>query len=262
MLRTSTSRRVAKKAPPSRKPPKKVAKAADPKSTPREQPPQRAADRVSHTRHAYTEIKRRILDNEMPANSQHLEQELAKDLRMSRTPVREALIRLAEEGLVEVVPRHGARVLPISIEDMREVYELLTELEAVAARRVAERSPSPKQLAELEAAVTAMDQALLRDDLLAWAKYDDRFHRKLVDLCGNSRLKSVVATFSDQVHRARMQTLTKRPRPVDSNRDHAAVVSAIKLGDGNQAYAIHRRHREQAGTMLLKLLERLGVEAL
>lgn len=261
MLRTSSSRRAAKKAPPAKKQPKKAAKSM-PKSAARSQPAPRATDRVSHTQHAYAEIKRRILDNEMPANSHHLEQELAQDLRMSRTPVREALIRLAEEGLVEVVPRHGARVLPISIEDMREIYELLTELEAVAARRVAERAPTAKQLADLEAAVAAMDQALLRDDLYAWAKHDDRFHRRLVELCGNSRLKAVVGTFSDQVHRARMQTLVQRPRPVDSNRDHAAVVSAIKQGDGNQAYAIHRRHREQAGAMLLKLLERLGLQAL
>jgi DNA-binding GntR family transcriptional regulator len=198
----------------------------------------------------------------MTANSQHLEQALAEELRMSRTPVREALIRLAEERLVEVVPRHGARVLPLSVDDMREIYELLTELEAVAARRVAERSPTAKQIGELEAAVAAMDQALLRDDLYGWAKHDDRFHRKLVELSGNSRLRSVVGTFSDQVHRARMQTLLQRPRPVDSNRDHAAVVAAIKAGDGNQAYAIHRRHREHAGAMLLKLLERLGLEAL
>lgn len=267
MLRTSASRRAPKKAPPAKKP--SAAKKALPARKASKKPVKSAAravqsagDRVSQTQLAYAEIKRRILDNAMPADSQYLEQELAEELGMSRTPVREALIRLADERLVEIIPRHGARVLPLSIEDMREVYELLTELEAVAARRVAERTPSPKQLAELEAAVAAMDQALLRDDLYAWAKHDDRFHRKLVELSGNSRLKSVVGTFSDQVHRARMQTLMKRPRPVDSNRDHAAVVAAIRNGDGNQAYTIHRRHREQAGAMLLKLLERLGVDAL
>lgn len=254
LVRTSVARRAAKKpiraAKPIAKPAKKAARASG------------RSEKLSQTQHAYAELKRRILDNEMPPDSQHLEQELAEELRMSRTPVREALIRLAEERLVEVRPRHGARVLPISIDDMREVYELLTELEAVAARRVAERGPTPKELADLEAAVAAMDQALLRDDLYAWAKNDDRFHRRLVEICGNSRLKAVVGTFSDQVHRARMQTLMNRPRPVDSNRDHAAVVAAIRQGDPAAAYAIHRRHREQAGAMLLKVLARLGVEAL
>ena len=90
-------------------------------------------DRLPQTQRAYREIRRRILDNDMPPNAQYLEQELADALGMSRTPVREALIRLSDERLVEVRPRHGARVLPVSVDDMREIYELMTELEALAA---------------------------------------------------------------------------------------------------------------------------------
>ena len=90
--------------------------------------------RLPQTLRAYRVLRRRILDNEMPPNAQYLEQELANALGMSRTPVREALIRLSEERLVEIRPRHGARVLPVSVDDMREIYEMMTELEALAAR--------------------------------------------------------------------------------------------------------------------------------
>jgi DNA-binding GntR family transcriptional regulator len=134
------------------------------------------ADKTSATQRAYLELRRRILDNRLPAGSQHLEQELAQTLGMSRTPVREALIRLAEERLVEVRPRHGARVLPVSAGDMREIYELLCELEALAARRVAERGLGPAETAMLEKTVTDMLEALKRDDLDAWAEADRRFH--------------------------------------------------------------------------------------
>jgi DNA-binding GntR family transcriptional regulator len=208
------------------------------------------------------EIRRRILDNEMPPNAQFLEQELADALAMSRTPVREALIRLSEERLVEVRPRHGARVLPVSIEDMREIYELLTELEAMAARLLAERGLSWEQLARLEQAVADMEAALARDDLIDWARNDEIFHGLLVDLAGNSRLSQIVGMFRDQAHRARMQTLRLRPKPTASNRDHAAVVDAIRRRDGAAAAAIHRRHRQQAGAMQLALLAERGGDGL
>jgi DNA-binding GntR family transcriptional regulator len=221
-----------------------------------------ASDRLPQTQRAYREIRRRILDNEMPPNAQYLEQELANALGMSRTPVREALIRLSDERLVEVRPRHGARVLPVFVEDMREIYELVTELEAMAARMVAERGLSAKEIQQLEQAVADMDAALERDDLIGWAHSDEQFHTLLVDLARNSRLSQVVAMFRDQAHRARMQTLRLRPKPVESNRDHAAVVDAIRKRDGDTAATIHRRHRQKAGAMLLRLLARCGSEGL
>ncbi len=214
------------------------------------------------TQRAYQELRRRILDNTMPAGQQYLEQELAVALGVSRTPVREALIRLAEERLIEVRPRHGARVLPVSASDMQEIYEILGELEALAARRVAERGLNAIGLGELESAVADMDTALSRDDLKAWAAADQRFHERLVALSGNSRLIAVVQTFTDQVHRARMQTLTQRPKPTASNRDHGDLVAAIRDRDGERAYTIHRRHRAVAGAMLVALLDRLGVDAI
>ena len=70
--------------------------------------------RIPFAEQAYNELKRKILENILPAGSQFLEQEIAEQLSMSRTPTREAMVRLANEGLVEVRPRHGMRVLPIS----------------------------------------------------------------------------------------------------------------------------------------------------
>lgn len=218
--------------------------------------------RLPQTQRAYRELRRRILDNEMPPNAQYLEQELADALGMSRTPVREALIRLADERLVEIRPRHGARILPVSVDDMREIYEMMTELEGLAVRKLAERGLSRRELRQLEQVVADMDAALARDDLTAWARHDEAFHALLVDLTGNSRLSQVVATFRDQAHRARMQTLRLRPKPVDSNRDHAAVVEAIRQRDAEAAAATHRQHRQKAGSMLLMLLARCGSEGL
>lgn len=227
-------------------------------ATPR--PPR--GSRRSQTMRAYDELRRRILENEMPAGAQYLEQQLADELGMSRTPVREALIRLSDERLVEVKPRHGARVLPVSASDMGEIYELLTSLEAIAARRVAERGLSAAQLKRLDDALKGMDLALERNDLPGWSTHDREFHNAIVELSGNKRLAQVVAMFRDQAHRARMQTLNLRPKPLQSNRDHAAVVAAIRNRDGSAAFEIHRRHRQEAGRMLLKLLAGQKAEGL
>lgn len=218
--------------------------------------------RMSNTQRAYNELKKRILDNEMPAGFQALEQELAELLGMSRTPVREALIRLANEGMVEVRPRHGMRVLPISARDMREIYDLLTSLEATAAELVARDGLAQGDLDKLGRAVADMDAALAADDMPAWAQADERFHTLLIDFCGNVRLKAMVQTCWDQAHRVRMATLRLRPKPKDSNKEHAAVVDAIARRDSEAAWRIHREHRVRAGAMLIELLETHGIRQL
>lgn len=218
--------------------------------------------RLSSTEHAYREIKARILDNRIPAGTQLLETELGEMLKMSRTPIREATIRLAREGMLEVRPRHGVRVLPVSAEDMREIYEVLTELESTAARRVAEMGLDESRLAALHQAVNDMDRALAEQDLDLWARADEQFHKLLVEYSGNSRLIDIVHTFWDQSHRTRLVTLRLRPPPSESNRDHAALIEAIERGDADAAYTIHRRHRLNSGKLLVSLLEKHGLTQL
>ena len=134
---------------------------------------------------AYAQIRQRILDNVWPPGHRALEQEVALALGMSRTPVREALMRLRNEGLVEVIPRHGMRVLPVSPTDMREIYQILTALECMAAELLAQRKPSDAELKPLVDASKAMDKALKADDLDAWAAADERFHAHFIELAGN-----------------------------------------------------------------------------
>ena len=207
-------------------------------------------------------MRARILDNEWPPGHQALEQALALELGVSRTPVREALIRLHNEGLIEVVPRHGMRVLPVSPVDMAEIYAILTSLESLAAELAARRRPSAPELAPLEAACREMEAALAADDLDAWARADERFHLQLVSLCGNRRLAEVVVNFWERAHRARMVTLRMRPRPTNSTREHRAVMKAIRAGDATAAGALHRAHRERGALELTEILKQFRLTSL
>jgi DNA-binding GntR family transcriptional regulator len=205
---------------------------------------------------AYQQIRRRILDNVWPPGYQALEQELALALGMSRTPVREAMIRLRNEGLVEIVPRHGMRVLSVSPADMHEIYQVLTALECMAAELLARRKPGDDELKPLVAATRAMDKALKADDLDAWAAADERFHAHLVELCGNRQLQATVLNYWDRAHRARMFTLRLRPKPVNSTREHMKMVERLRAGDPAGAAEVTRAHRERASRELVAIFER------
>ena len=211
---------------------------------------------------AYRELRARILDNSLPSGEQFTEEELAAMLHMSRTPTREAMLRLAGEGLVEVRPRHGMRVKPVSTVDMREIYEVLTALESTAAALAAARVDQGDSIRQLRLAISDMDAALERDDLAAWAAADERFHTLLVEAAGNSRLSELVQTYVGQSHRVRMLTLRLRPKPMTSNRDHEAVVDAVEAHDAQRAREIHFAHRENSGQMLVELLASHGLTRL
>jgi len=187
---------------------------------------------------------------------------LADDLGISRTPVREALIRLANEGLVEVIPRHGMRVLPVSPLDMREIYEVLTALESAAAEMLARRKPSDAELKPLVDATRDMARALKANDLDGWAAADERFHQKLVELTGNRTLIDAVARLGDRVHRARMFTLRLRPKPVSSTQEHMAMLERVRGGDAAGAVEVNRAHRERASRELLAIFERYRLHQL
>lgn len=222
----------------------------------------RGADRASLTVQAYAGIKRLITENAFGLGDFILEQDLANRLGMSRTPVREALIRLVQEGLVEVRPRHGMRILPISPRDMAEIYDIITALETLAVENAASRQHAPGALAALDQTISDMDKALAADDLMAWAEADESFHRMIVLMGGNEKLAAAVNTYLDQVRRARMFTLRLRPKPTVSNADHAAVVKAIREGRPDVAGSIHREHRRKSCAMLTRLLEQLQVRSI
>lgn len=211
---------------------------------------------------AYERLKTEILENRLPAGFQAPEPEIAERMGMSRTPVREALLKLEAEGLVELIPRRGARVLPISIDDMREIYEILTVLEPDVAYRLAQAKLDKEALHELEQATEDMEQALANDNLDAWAYADNQFHRKLLALHGNKRLMAFIRTICDQAHRARMITLRLRETPERSTHEHREIMTCILEGKAEQARNTFRAHRENSAKELLKILEDLRLHNL
>lgn len=210
----------------------------------------------SSTSIAIEKLRGLIFSGQLSAGSDHLESELATRLGMSRTPVREALLRLEAQGLLEVRPRKGVRITPLSPRDMAEIYDVLTELEGLAVANAASRGLTNEDLTLLDLAINDMDAALVVDQREDWAEADDVFHKELVRLGNNNRLRMLAEMMSDQVRRARLVTLYMRPTPTKSNDDHRQVVDAIRAGDAITAQKIHRQHRIAAKEILIGLLDR------
>ena len=218
--------------------------------------------RVLLAERAYAEIKWRIIEDKYPIGYQALELELAQEFGMSRTPIREALVQLEKEGLVEIIPRHGMRVLPISAQDMLEIFQLLAYLEAMAVDLIMEGQPKPEDFDPLDEAVAAMNAALEKDDVAVWSVADQAFHRELLKLAGNRRLEETMASFWDQTRRAKRIALYRRSKPRRSTDNHHRLVVAMRKGEAKKARDIHFNQRKRSHAELLEIIKQFDIRHL
>ncbi|MCF3934571.1 GntR family transcriptional regulator [Acuticoccus sp. M5D2P5] len=213
---------------------------------------------------AYAAIKDKIVRGQLTPNTAVDETEMAAELGMSRTPVREALLRLQAESLVEIARGRGIRVLPISIVDMREAYQAISGLEMVAVQLLAEKHPDAATLAPLDEAVRRMERALEADDVMGWCDADEDFHRQLMHLSGNRRLAAVGCQLRDFARRAhvvavRLQSAEYKRSSTDN---HAALVAALRSGEFTLAVDKHLVQRRRGEDALVGAVEAMNFSAL
>ena len=202
--------------------------------------------RESLAQAAYAALKASILETLLPPGHEAVEQAIADQLGMSRTPVHEAVLRLQHEGFLQVLPRRGVRVLPIDPTDLRETYDVLVALEGAAAGAAA--------TAAMATATEDMAQALAAGDRKGWAAADDRFHRTLLEGGGNAKLARLGQTAADQAQRARSATAARRPDPTTSIAEHAAILAALRQGQPDAARLAVAAHRRRASEEILRVL--------
>lgn len=172
---------------------------------------------------------------------------------MSRTPVREALMRLRYEGLITAAPRRGFVVTIPTVEAMRELYEVIPGIEGQAVKLAAERADA-EMVRHLQAALADQEEALAADDRASWTRADQRFHQLLREAAGNQRMLELMRQFDGQLHRARVATIQLRSKPRQSTEEHRAVLEAIVARDSERARRLHVAHRECADAAMLEVI--------
>lgn len=206
---------------------------------------------------AYLDLRYRILNGRLAPGTTLLETEIAALLGLSRTPVREALIRLAEEGLVLIRPRHGVTVIDLTVSDFRDILDVFSALEVRAVALAASRPPAPADAARLTQLVQRMERATEAGDIARWSDLDDDFHSTLVGLCGNPRLQRTIGEYWGLQYRGRRLILPHRPLPTASDAEHRVILDAVLSGDVAAAHAAHLAHRARADRVQLALLHRV-----
>jgi DNA-binding GntR family transcriptional regulator len=192
-------------------------------------------------RRVYQRLRDDIVSGLLRPGDQLVEARLAAELGVSKTPVREALIRLQRDGLVSIEPYRGARVLEPSADDVREIVELRELLECHIARQLAQTRP-PEALAALEATVTRGRRALEKADETTLAEALTEFSDVLADAADNARLAEVLRGLRSVmllIGSASMRAEGRNRRSLD---EHARILRAIRRGDPEAAAAATAHH--------------------
>ena len=190
---------------------------------------------------AYTRLRERIVSCELAPGARLSESTVAKELGLSRTPVREALIRLHVEGLVRVCPQRGSFVAPIDPAAAEDAQLLRVALESQAARRAA-RVCDEDSLAELRSLIERQRRAGAAGDLRAFLALDDALHLAVFALAGLSRLWPIVHSAKAQLDRVRFLTLQDARQLGAVLAEHETLAAAVGSGQEHRAEAALKRH--------------------
>ena len=195
-------------------------------------------------RKAYDALKAAVQIGELRANQRLLETELAGQLGLSRTPVREALRLLENEGVVEHTPGKGWKVSPISLRDIHEIFEVKLVLEPYVSERAAALA-TPEERADLLAIVDRMTEAERLGDIESWLRQDEAFHALLFSLARNVRLTQTLMGLNGQWYRVRAGVIGMTRRMKESLQEHRDVAECVARGNPEEARRISKEHLER-----------------
>ncbi len=204
---------------------------------------------------AYEALRDSILSGHLAPGNIVNEMALAKELGISRTPVREALLELSSQGLVEILPRKGIRIKYFTERDVNEVCDIRELIELAVVEGLARKSAG-RSLKRLESALEQQRQAVTDGDMVGFLEADRRFHMALTGLTDNRRLRKILENLGDLIHVMGKEGLTRAGRVAEVLDEHLNVVDCIKQGKIGEAKEAMRLHLQKSRNAILEGLKR------
>lgn len=204
----------------------------------------------------YNELRARILSCELAPGQPIFEQQLAQQFGISKSPIREALLRLQEQDLVEVKSRSGYRVASVSPTEAEQMYEMRRLYERACVKGVIARA-SDEQIAGVGRFLTTDAHMFAAE----WITLNRRFHSELASISGNAHLARATMRLTDQFDRFTHISAGRLPRPIDFNRfndEHAALVATLRIRNRKAALALVDAHIEGSRQRTLQALTEQG----
>ncbi len=195
-----------------------------------------------------------IVDGTLPARERIHEQSLCEAFGISRTPLREALKVLANEGLVELRANRGSRVAALSTEEMADLFEALWGVERHAAELAAARATT-EQLKALRALQGRMEREWQRKRRTAYAKLNNEIHRTIVEFAQNATLCGVHTSIMTKLRRARYMALMSDDRWDEAVDEHRAILRALEARDTPEAGRLMAEHVRRTGEVVCGQLD-------
>ncbi len=208
----------------------------------------RLVDEATHA------LRDAILNGRLPSGARLRQTELAARLAISRTPIREALGRLQQEGLVEILPAAGVRVTVLDLAEAAELYDVREVLVGLAARLAARRAEAAA-LAALDKSLGRMARCLERDESNQWFPAHVAFHDAIFRAAGNARLQAMSSVVRLSIRHFHPLLLRTANRLEDALREHRAIFDAIAGHDEAEAERLARAHIVTAKEIVVKVLE-------
>lgn len=185
---------------------------------------------ISVRSQTYQALRRAIVQCRIQPHQPLSEKEIADALEVSRTPVREALLQLADEGLVVIVPQQGTITTPISVSQVREAQLIREMLERAALVAAAQVAP-PEAFAALDVHIAEQKRVAAADDVDAFLRSDQQFHADLAGLSGYENLGRIAHSARAHLDRVRSLSLPEETRMDDLIRQHEHILSSMAAGD-------------------------------
>jgi DNA-binding GntR family transcriptional regulator len=202
----------------------------------------------------YEQLKRDVADFNLVPGDRFTENEIGERLGVSRTPVRQALFRLQQEGYVEVLFRSGWRVLPFDFDQFEQLYDLRMVLETTAVHRLCtDGQRVDAALLDQLAAIWLVPVAERSSDMAQVAQWDEDFHCQLVAAAGNAEMARVHRDVTDRIRIIRRLDFTKQARIDVTYDEHAKILKAIQRKRGEQAAMLLRAHIETSQAEVRKI---------
>jgi len=204
---------------------------------------------MSASRRVYLCLRRRIVEMKMLPGARVVERDIAEEFGTSRTPVHEAVQRLADEGLIEIVPRSGTFVARIPLDALEEANLVRHALETAIIEKAAGRI-GPEDAGRLRAILADQEAAITANDFGTFHRTDERFHALLAELSGYPGVWPIIQQAKTQMDRYRQLTLPLEGRMLGVLEEHRAVVDAIEARDPARAVAAMREHLDHVMPVL------------
>lgn len=207
--------------------------------------------RVSTTDRVFASLRESIVAGEFPAGSLHSIYKLAELLEVSRTPVRDAVLRLADLGLVTIERNRGIRIRGVTVADVRSAFEVRLMLEVPAAAMAAQFADRDA-IDAIETELTRMRRCAAAADETGLMQHDRQLHQAISAVMSNARLQAEITTLSDSIQARGALTIDRSRGMAEVAEEHAPIVEAIVLRDPDGAADHMAQHLVHTATLLMR----------